>query len=227
MVSVADMILNPKRTIARYREHAPRYDASCSRTQRLRIETVARLGLSPGDVVLDAASGTGMSFPLLRECVGDTGRVIGVELSPDMLRLSQQKVQRAGWQNMSLIESALEDAAIPDGLDAVLCFYTHDVMRSERALERIFARTRPGAAVAVAGMKAFPWWLTVANLYMMYKARPYMNTFEGLRKPWDLLQRYVPRLSLRSTQFGMGYIAYGRYEPAPAGQPASHDVEQQ
>ena len=61
-----------------------------------------------------------MSFPLLRDRVGETGRVIGVELSPDMHRLAEEKIAQARWENVVSIEAALEDADIPSGLDAVL-----------------------------------------------------------------------------------------------------------
>lgn len=203
----------PELVIARYRRHAAGYDATCGRTQPLRREAVARLGLREGDVVLDAASGTGMSFSLLRERVGASGRVIGVELSPDMLALAEDKIARAGWENVDVIEGALETAHLPEPLDAVLCFYTHDVMRSEHALSNIFSQTQPGARVAVAGMKMFPWWMAPLNAYTLAKAYPYMTTFEGLSKPWDRVARYVPDLSVRSTQLGMGYIAHGCYSP--------------
>ena len=200
-------------TVARYRRHADGYDATCKRTQPFRYEAVDRLRLKEGDVVLDAACGTGMSLPLLADAVGATGRVIGIELSPDMLRLARDKVTRHGWTNVTLLEGALEDAPIPANLDAVLCFYTHDVMRSRAALDNIFASAKPEAPVAVAGMKAFPWWTGVANLFTLVKAYPYMTTFEGLFRPWSLLEHYVPRLSVRTTQLGMGYIAHGAYRP--------------
>ena len=193
----------------RYRDHAAGYDASCGRTEPLRRDTVAALNLEPGDAVLDAASGTGMSFGLLQE--RRIGRLLGIELSPEMMALAHDKVDAAGWDNVTLIESTVENATIPYELDAVLCFYTHDVMRSEAALDAIFARAKPGARVAVAGMKLFPWWLGALNLYALAKAQPYMTTFEGLRAPWSLLQKRVPDLSIRSTQFGMGYIAHGTF----------------
>lgn len=197
--------------VERYRAHAAGYDASCKRTQPLRLETVAKLRLRPGDAVLDVGSGTGMSFDLLVPRVGSRGKVIGVELSPDMMALARRKVDERGWDNVALMEGTVEQLDIPDRIDAILCFYTHDIMRSEAALERIFARAAPGARVAVAGMKAFPWFLAPLNLYTLAKARPYMTTFEGLSTPWSHLSRWVPDLAVRPTQLGMGYIAWGRY----------------
>lgn len=205
--------MDPARAIDRYREHAAGYDASCYRTMPLRRETVAKLRLKPGDVVLDAGSGTGMSFPMLVPRVGEQGRVVGIELSPDMMRLAEDKVRDHQWHNVTLHEGLIERAPITEALDAVFCFYTHDVLRSEAALERIFQNTKPGARVAVAGMKMFPWFMAPLNLYTLAKAHPYMTTFEGLAKPWSLLARYVPDLQHRTTQLGMGYIAWGTAPP--------------
>jgi hypothetical protein len=108
----------------------------------------------------------------------------------------------------------MEKADVPFPVDAILFNYTHDVLRSPLALLAVFRDARPGARVAAAGMKLFPWWLAPMNLYALAKARPYMTTFEGLARPWDLLAKYVPGLAVTPTQFGMGYIARGVYPGA-------------
>ena len=200
---------DPQLAIARYRAHAPGYDASAARTMALRRRTVARLALRPGQTVLDVACGTGLSFPLLQGGVGESGRIVGVELSPDMLGLARERCAREGWRNVTLIESAMEDAQIPGPVDAILFNFTHDVLRSPRALERIFAAARPGARVAVAGMKLAPWWMAPANVLVRAQARPYMTTFEGLARPWDLLERHLAGFERASVLFGTGYIGWG------------------
>ena len=199
----------PDLAVARYRKLAAGYDASATRTMPLRRRAIGLLKLRPGDTVLDAACGTGLSFPLIQETIGPSGRLVGVELSPDMMRLARERVAQAGWTNVTLIEAPMEKAAVPFPLDAILLNYTHDVLRSPLALLRIFRDAKPGARVAAAGMKLFPWWLAPLNLYALAKARPYMTTFEGLARPWDLLAKYVPGLKVSATQLGMGYIAHG------------------
>ena len=199
--------------IERYREHAPRYDASAARTMPLRRRTIERLGLRRGDAVLDVGCGTGLSFALLASAVGADGRVVGVELSPAMAGLARERVAEAGWTNVRVVEAAVEDAALPGPFDAVLFNFTHDVLQSPVALARIFATVRPGARVAVSGSRLLPRWLEPVNALVRRMNAPYMTTFAGLRRPWRHLAEYIPDLRVRSALWGAAYVACGRYRP--------------
>jgi len=180
----------------------------------IRARAIEKLNLCPGDRVLDVACGTGLSFSLLREAVGAEGEVVGIEVSPEMMGLARQRVTGAGWQNVTLLESSIESADISGRLDAVLFHFTHDVMRSPAALERIFAAVRPDARIAFAGMKYAPWWMAPVNVIVRAQARPYMTTFEGLDKPWDLALPYLQGFKRQSVLFGTGYIGWGRVHKA-------------
>jgi arsenite methyltransferase len=195
--------------IRRYRKHAAGYDASAARTERLRRRTIGKLALVAGDTVLDVGSGTGLSFPLIREAIGPTGRLIGIEQSPEMMARARERVRAAGWNNVTLTEAPIEDAEITGPVTAILLNFVHDVLQSPSALARIFAAAAPSARVACQGMKLFPWWAGPANLFVLAKARPYMTTVANLSRPWIRLERYVPSLRRESTMFGMGYIVWG------------------
>lgn len=200
---------NRQQALDLYRRHAPGYDRSAERTMPLRIRTIARLGLQPGQTVLDVASGTGLSFPLLQAAVGPSGRIVAVELSPEMMGLARDRVAAAGWDNVTLEQAAMEEARLPAQLDAVLFNYTHDVLRSPAALANIMARLRPGGRVAVAGMRLMSWWLAPVNLYVLAAARPYMTTFDGLSCPWSHLEPYLEGFETEPTLWGTGYIGWG------------------
>lgn len=205
---------DPARAIARYRDHAPGYDASARRTMWLRAKTIDMLRLRRGDRVLDVACGTGLSLPALRHAVGPKGEVVGIEISPDMIDLARGRVADAGWRNVHLVESSVALADIHGPFDAVLFHFTHDVLRSPDALARVFASARPGARIALAGMKYVPWFLAPLNLIVRFQARPYMTTFEGLAAPWDLTVPYLDRFDWRPALFGTAYFGWGQTPPA-------------
>ena len=175
----------------------------------LRRRVVSLLELRPGETVLDVACGTGLSFGLLRAGVGEGGRVIGAELSPHMLQLARARCEREGWRNVTLIEGDMAAVALPAPLDAILFNFTHDVIQSPRALQRIFAAARPGARIAVAGVKYAPWWLAPLNPLVRLKARPYLTTYAGLEAPWQPLLAYLDDFAWQSALFSTGYVGSG------------------
>ena len=197
--------------IASYRDLAGDYDATCHRTMPIRKEAIALLELRPGDVAVDVACGTGMSFPLLIEEIGSAGHLIAIDLSPDMMALARARVQAAGWRNVTPIEASIEAADIPLAFDAVLLHFTHDVIQSPAALAKLFARAKPGACVVAAGAKLTSWWLAPFNLWLMMRARPYLTTYAGLRHPWRNLLLYVPGLRVNRRLLDTVYVARGRF----------------
>ncbi len=193
----------------RYRLLAPIYDISGGPPRSLRREAIRRLNLEPGQTVLDIGCGTGLSFEFLQRHVGPEGRIIGVELSPHMLAKARQKVSLRGWQNVTLIEASAEQAQIPAQADAVLFFYTHDILQSEPALLNVLSHLKPGGRVATAGGKrATRWWQMPANLILLVYW-PFVSTTEGGARPWAKLEAHLQHLDVQERTFGTTYIASG------------------
>jgi arsenite methyltransferase len=197
-------------SIARYRRHAAGYDASARRTMALRLRTIALLQLQPGDVVLDVGAGTGLSYAPLLQAVGAGGRVLAFEQSPDMFALAERRARQNGWPQLWHIQSAAEDVQLPEAPDALLFNYVHDITRSPQAVANLLRQARPGARVAMAGMKFFPWWTGPLNLLAWLKNRPYNARAAELWQPWDRVAARCQGFHVDSTQGGMGYIAHGR-----------------
>lgn len=196
-----------------YAQHAAAYDASAQRTMALRRRTIDKLALCAGQVVLDVGCGTGLSFGLLQNAIGPDGVLIGLEQSTSMLELARQRVDNTtGHKGITLLNASAEDVELPQHVDALLFNYTHDVIRSPSALHNLFVQTKPGARVAVAGIKHPPRWADPFRLYRRFKSRGCFNTLEGLDAPWSLLQAYVPNLQVQSTLWGTGFMAWGRVQ---------------
>jgi arsenite methyltransferase len=205
-------------SLLKYRKRAAAYDGRCGPTWPIRERAVARLCLQPGQRVLDVGCGTGLSLALLRERVGPSGAVHGCDHSPDMLAHARRRVADAGWANVHLVETPAQGLNLTEPVDALLLHYTHDILRSPAAIERLLAQARPGAHVAIAGIKYFPRWLAPLNLWVYLKNHGYNGAPGQLATPWD---RIAPRLSswqFEATQWGMGYLATGQ---VPARAPRS------
>lgn len=196
-------------SIALYRNKAAGYDASAEFTMPLRRRTIALLRLQPGQTVIDVGSGTGLSYALLREGVGETGRVWGFEQSPDMFAMAEQRLQREAWTNVWQANQPAETVQLPDRADAVLFNYTHDICRTPVAVANILRQVKPGGRVAMAGIKFFPWWTGPLNLLAWLKNRPYNAKAADLWEPWSHVAAACDSFVWRSTQGGMGYIASG------------------
>jgi len=202
---------NPNQiSIERYRRHAANYDASAVRTMPLRRRAIELLALRPGDVVLDVGSGTGLSYPLLSAAVGPAGRVLGVEQSPEMFALAEARVRRDGLANVWHVCAAAESVRLAQPADAALFNYVHDISRSPLAVANLMRQLAPGARIAMAGMKFFPWWTGPLNLLAWLKNRPYNARAAEMWRPWDLVQAHCEGFEWTGTQWGMGYIAHGR-----------------
>lgn len=196
---------------ALYRSKAEGYDASAEFTMPLRRRTIDLLHLEAGQTVIDVGSGTGLSYALLREGVGETGRVLGFEQSPDMFAIAQKRLKKEGWANVWHTLASAETVQLPGQADAVLFNYTHDICRTPAAVTNILRHAKPGARVAMAGMKFFPWWTGPLNLLAWLKNRPYNAKAADLWEPWSHVAERCDGFSWQGTQWGMGYIASGIY----------------
>lgn len=176
---------------------------------RLRERTIALLKLQPGDVVMDVGAGTGLSYSLLSQQVGPSGRVLAFEQSADMFHQACARVEREGLSNVWHCHASAELVELPAQVDAVLFNYVHDISRTPAAVENVMRFVKPGARVAMAGMKFFPWWTGPLNLLAWAKNRPYNARASELWSPWDRVAACCERFSVTATQCGMGFMAHG------------------
>jgi ubiquinone/menaquinone biosynthesis C-methylase UbiE len=204
-------VRGPSSDLARekYRKGARRYDLIASIGRGARNRAVEALELRPGQSVIDVACGTGLAFPQLEGRIGPSGRIIGVDVSPEMLAQAKARIARNGWRNVRLVEAPVGQASIEDGADAALFSGTHDVMRSRPSLENVLRHLRAGGRVGVTGVKWAPWWAFPVNAAVWLISFRYITTFEGCARPWSHLEEMVPNLQVRPLMLGGAYLAWG------------------
>jgi ubiquinone/menaquinone biosynthesis C-methylase UbiE len=82
---------------------------------------LANLGVQPGMTVCDMGCGNGYYSLQLARMVGDKGRVLAVDIQPEMLRLLQQRAKEQEIGNIQTIRGRLHDPRLPPGqVDLIL-----------------------------------------------------------------------------------------------------------
>ncbi len=101
----------------------------------------------PGETVLDLGSGGGKICYIASQVVGAEGRVIGVDMTSEMLELARrwqgEMAQRIGWDNVRFHRGRIEDLALDhDRLAAWLAEHPVTDLDGHRALEAECERLR-------------------------------------------------------------------------------------
>ncbi len=107
-------------------------------------------GLQPGMRVLDLGSGAGDTSLAARSVVGETGSVLGIDITPSSLERARQRMAEAGFDNVSFMEADLtQDLALDDEFDAIVGNLVLMYLPNREALlKSLMQRLRPGGIVA-------------------------------------------------------------------------------
>lgn len=70
--------------------------------------------LTPGETVLDLGSGAGFDCFLAARAVGENGRVIGVDMTPEMVSKARGNAEQAGFRNVDFRLGEMEHLPVAD-----------------------------------------------------------------------------------------------------------------
>lgn len=177
----------------------------------LRRRAAQALELRQGDRVLEIGCGTGRNLRFLREAVGPTGRVYGVDLSDGMLAKSRTLTDRSGWRNVSLIRSEALVYTAPEPLDGVLFSLSYNTMPHHYdVLRHALSQLRPGGRVVIMDAKLPSG--RFGNAILPFSLWLMRQTFLGnpLIRPWEDLERVTQDFQMRQFLFDSYYICSGR-----------------
>lgn len=112
---------------------------------------VEAAGLQPGETVVDLGSGTGRDVFLAAERVGPTGRVIGVDMTPEMVAKARRAASALGTSNAEFRLGEIEHLPLPDGIaDAVISNCVINLLPDKRpAFAEAFRVLRPGGRLVI------------------------------------------------------------------------------
>jgi len=167
-----------------------------------RVDAIGRMGIKPGERVLEVGVGTGINAALYpRDC-----SVTGIDLSSNMLEKAHDRIARKGLRNVTLMQMNAEHLKFADNtFDVVYAPYVISVVPDPVAVTREMYRVcRPGGRIVIlnhfrsAGRVAA--WLERAiapfTLYLGFKSDLDLPAFlvQADLKPVSIEKVNVPRI---------------------------------
>jgi demethylmenaquinone methyltransferase/2-methoxy-6-polyprenyl-1,4-benzoquinol methylase len=189
-----------------FTDWAPRYDATHAWSMPYRKTARLALGIQPGDRVLDLACGTGLNFAHLRQLVGETGSVLGVDLTPAMLAVARQRIARGGWSNVTVREADAAHLPLTEAsFNRVICSYALTIIPDYiRAIEETKRVLIPGGRlvsleVQIPGQWSARWLHALGQICSVDIRHRVLET----------LRLAFPQLQVRTCWFGLVFLAIG------------------
>jgi len=119
-----------------------------------RKKAINVLGLNNNSVILDAACGTGYNFKLIERYLGKKGKLVGIDISSESLRLAKALALKNNWNNIELLNMNITDYEPKILYDAVLCTYAKEIIpHFKSVIDMTYNLLKPNGIFSMIGMK--------------------------------------------------------------------------
>ncbi len=153
---------------------------------------VESLGLAPTDVVADIGAGTGyFSFRIARRV--PRGRVLAVDIQPEMLERIEKRAKREGVANVELVRGTEHDPGLPSAtVDVALMVDAyHEFAYPREMMQALFESMKPGGRVVLVEYRGEDPSIPIKPLHKMTEAQV-RREFEAIGLEWQETKDFLP-----------------------------------
>lgn len=107
--------------------------------------------LKPGETVLDLGSGAGFDAFLAAKSVGKEGKVVGIDMTPEMIKKAKKNADKMGVDNVEFRLGEIEKLPVPDNsVDVVLSNCVINLSPDKRSVfGELFRVLKPGGRISI------------------------------------------------------------------------------
>jgi demethylmenaquinone methyltransferase/2-methoxy-6-polyprenyl-1,4-benzoquinol methylase len=201
-----------------YRKRARNYDFAANlyyllgfREYAYRKLAVEFLNLKGGDTVVDIGCGTGLNFGLIKRQIGPEGKLVGVDMTDEMLAQARKRIERHAWSNVELVEMDAAAYVFPSEVNAIISSFAITLVpENEEVVRNGAAILAPGGRWVILDFKRperWPGWLVRFGVLLI---KPFGVTLDlADRHPWEAINKHLSNTSFRELYGGIAYIAAG------------------
>jgi SAM-dependent methyltransferase len=111
----------------------------------------ATASIKKGETIIDLGSGAGFDSFLAANATGNKGKVIGIDMTPDMIKKARENAEKGGYKNVEFIQAEIEDIPLPD--DTADIIISNCVINLSPEKKKVFSEAyrilKPGGRVMV------------------------------------------------------------------------------
>ena len=131
------------------------------------------LALKPGMVVADIGAGTGYLSRRMATAVGSSGKVLAVDVQPEMIQMLKQLAQKAQLSQIVPVQCSETDVGLqPNSVDlAIMVDVYHELAYPFEVLASVIRALKPGGRVVFVEYRAEDRGVPIKELHKMSQAQ--------------------------------------------------------